>query len=125
MNTRGLVELIVLNIGLKAGVLNNRIFSIMVIMCLFTTFLTSPILLYIYPSHLRKDRDIDNEIENEVGRDEFSLSIIVTPTARELSSLDIGNNTDNLYIQDQSIIDDTDMIQQIELYDRSNHETKQ
>jgi len=53
MNTRGLVELIVLNIGLKEGVLNKRIFSVMVIMCLFTTFMTCPLILWIYPSSLR------------------------------------------------------------------------
>jgi len=53
MNTRGLVELIVLNIGLREGVLNNRIFSIMVIMCLFTTFMTCPLILWIYPSSAR------------------------------------------------------------------------
>lgn len=53
MNTRGLVELIVLNIGLREGVLNNRIFSVMVIMCLFTTFMTCPLVLWIYPSSAR------------------------------------------------------------------------
>ena len=40
MNTRGLVELIVLNLGVTAGVLNVKTFSVMVIMCLFTTFIT-------------------------------------------------------------------------------------
>lgn len=53
MNTRGLVELIVLNIGLNQGVLNQRVFSIMVIMCLFTTFITCPIVHLIYPIELR------------------------------------------------------------------------
>ena len=53
MNTRGLVELIVLNIGLREGVLNNRIFSVMVIMCLLTTFMTCPLILWIYPSSVR------------------------------------------------------------------------
>ena len=47
MNTRGLVELIVLNIGKEFGVLNNRTFAILVIMCLFTTFLTCPLLYLI------------------------------------------------------------------------------
>jgi hypothetical protein len=53
MNTRGLVELIVLNVGLQAGILNTRTFSVMVIMCLFTTFITSPLVSIIYPESMR------------------------------------------------------------------------
>ena len=44
MNTRGLVELIVLNIGYDLGILSPEIFAIMVIMALTTTFMTGPIL---------------------------------------------------------------------------------
>ncbi|MFV0417977.1 MAG: cation:proton antiporter [Dysgonomonas sp.] len=44
MNTRGLMELVVLNIGYDLGVLNAEIFSMMVIMALVTTFMTGPIL---------------------------------------------------------------------------------
>jgi Kef-type K+ transport system membrane component KefB len=44
MNTRGLVELIVLNIGYDLGILPARIFSMMVLMALVTTFMTSPLL---------------------------------------------------------------------------------
>ena len=42
MNTRGLMELIVLNIGYDLGVLTSQIFTMMVIMALFTTFMTGP-----------------------------------------------------------------------------------
>ena len=45
MNTRGLVELIVLNIGLELGVINPRLFTMLVIMALVTTMATSPILM--------------------------------------------------------------------------------
>ncbi|XP_016450484.1 cation/H(+) antiporter 18-like [Nicotiana tabacum] len=48
MNTKGLVELIVLNIGKDKGVLNDQIFAIMVLMALFTTFMTTPIVIAIY-----------------------------------------------------------------------------
>jgi Kef-type K+ transport system membrane component KefB len=44
MNTRGLVELIVLNIGYDLGILSPRIFTMMVLMALVTTFMTGPIL---------------------------------------------------------------------------------
>jgi len=42
MNTRGLVELVVLNIGYDLGILSPQIFSMMVIMALVTTFMTGP-----------------------------------------------------------------------------------
>jgi Kef-type K+ transport system membrane component KefB len=44
MNTRGLVELVVLNIGLDLGVISPTLFTMLVIMALVTTFLTSPLL---------------------------------------------------------------------------------
>ncbi|XP_075087408.1 cation/H(+) antiporter 18 isoform X2 [Nicotiana tabacum] len=48
MNTKGLVELIVLNIGKDRGVLNDQTFAIMVLMALFTTFITTPIVISVY-----------------------------------------------------------------------------
>jgi len=44
MNTRGLIELVVLNIGYDLGILSGRIFVMMVIMALATTFMTAPLL---------------------------------------------------------------------------------
>jgi Kef-type K+ transport system membrane component KefB len=44
MNTRGLMELIVLNIGYDMGILSPRIFAMMVIMALVTTFMAGPLL---------------------------------------------------------------------------------
>jgi Kef-type K+ transport system membrane component KefB len=47
MNTRGLMELIVLNIGLELKVLTPEVFAMMVIMALVTTFMTGPALDFI------------------------------------------------------------------------------
>lgn len=44
MNTRGLMELVVLNIGLDLGVLSPEIFSMLVVMALITTFMTGPLM---------------------------------------------------------------------------------
>jgi Kef-type K+ transport system membrane component KefB len=44
MNTRGLVELIVLNIGFDLGILSPRVFTMMVVMALVTTCMTGPLL---------------------------------------------------------------------------------
>lgn len=48
MNTKGLVELIVLNIGKDRKVLNDQTFAILVLMALFTTFITTPIVMAVY-----------------------------------------------------------------------------
>jgi Kef-type K+ transport system membrane component KefB len=45
MNTRGLVELVVLNAGLDLGVLSPPLFTMMILMALVTTFMTTPILI--------------------------------------------------------------------------------
>jgi Kef-type K+ transport system membrane component KefB len=52
MNTRGLMELVLLNIGLDIGVLSPALFTMMVLMALITTFMTSPLLEWLYFSRL-------------------------------------------------------------------------
>jgi Kef-type K+ transport system membrane component KefB len=53
MNTRGLMELVILNIGLDIGVISPAMFSIMVLMALVTTFMTTPLLEWVYPARRR------------------------------------------------------------------------
>ncbi|HAT3994078.1 TPA: cation/H(+) antiporter [Elizabethkingia anophelis] len=59
MNTRGLMELIVLNIGYDLRVLSPEIFAMMVIMALFTTFMTGPSLDFI--NYIFKGKKSENE----------------------------------------------------------------
>jgi len=54
MNTRGLIELVALNIGLDIGVLSPTAFTMMVLMALVTTFMTTPLLNRIYPAAMRR-----------------------------------------------------------------------
>jgi K+:H+ antiporter len=56
MNTRGLMELIVLNIGYDLGVLSPTVFTMMVLMALVTTFMTSPALSAIQHFRLKRER---------------------------------------------------------------------
>ena len=49
MNTRGLVEIIILNIGLQAGIISEKIFTLFVSMAICTTLLTSPCINILYP----------------------------------------------------------------------------
>jgi Kef-type K+ transport system membrane component KefB/nucleotide-binding universal stress UspA family protein len=59
MNTRGLTELIVLNIGLQLGVINDLLFAMLVIMALTTTFMTSPLVEWTYPKKLLRQQSLD------------------------------------------------------------------
>lgn len=62
MNTRGLMELIVLNIGMDLGVISPTVFTMLVIMALVTTFATSPILRWVYSDkELARDRPLEAE----------------------------------------------------------------
>jgi Kef-type K+ transport system membrane component KefB len=50
MNTRGLMELIVLNVGLDLGVISPTLFTMMVVMAIVTTMATTPILSMVFPA---------------------------------------------------------------------------
>ena len=51
MNTRGLVELVVVNAGLDLGIVSPALFTMMVLMALVTTFMTTPILIAMKIQH--------------------------------------------------------------------------
>lgn len=53
MNTRGLMELIVLNVGMDLGVITPTVFTMLVIMALVTTIATTPVLRWVYPDSER------------------------------------------------------------------------
>src|SRR5262245_18581445 len=56
MNTRGLMELIVLNIGLDLGVISPLLFTMMVLMALATTIATTPLVDLLVPGLVRYNR---------------------------------------------------------------------
>ncbi|MBQ0116483.1 MAG: cation:proton antiporter [Flavobacterium sp.] len=62
MNTRGLMELVVLNIGFDLGVLTPEVFAMMVIMALVTTFMTGPAIDLINRIFRSKDLPLGQEI---------------------------------------------------------------
>ena len=67
MNTRGLTELIVLNIGLELKVISPLIFTMLVIMALVTTFMTSPLLEWTYPKKLIRLDVVEPELEAQTA----------------------------------------------------------
>ena len=58
MNTRGLMELIVLNIGLDLGVISPTLFTMMVVMALVTTAATAPVLQWLIPTASAEGRQL-------------------------------------------------------------------
>lgn len=91
MNTRGLMELVVLNIGYDLGVLSPKVFSMMVIMALVTTFMTGPALDLINWVFKSKSEEIPKDVkeaskykilfsfkEPESGRSLFKLANSLT-----------------------------------------------
>jgi len=66
MNTRGLTELVILSIGRDQGILDTQMFTMMVIMAVFTTVITGPLLSRVYPERLlRQDQAAAQSWENE------------------------------------------------------------
>ncbi|PZR24313.1 MAG: cation/H(+) antiporter [Flavobacterium psychrophilum] len=88
MNTRGLMELIVLNIGYDLGVLSTEIFSMMVIMALATTFMTGPALDLIGYIYNRKKNYIPAEIRQE---SKFKVLVSFDSPENGKSLLRLGN----------------------------------
>jgi Kef-type K+ transport system membrane component KefB len=63
MNARGLIELILLNIGLQAGIITPTLFTILVFVAIVTTLMATPIFEFVYGRH-RKMSD-NNQFESE------------------------------------------------------------
>ena len=58
MNSRGLMELIILNIGLQKGIIQPALFSMMVLMAIVTTLLASPAFEWVYGRNARKTGEL-------------------------------------------------------------------
>ncbi|CAF1191770.1 unnamed protein product [Rotaria sordida] len=66
MNTRGIVQLVVLNIGVELKVISPIIFAIFVLMATVLTFLTSPIVYLLYRRGVDKEKLSSNDVTEEL-----------------------------------------------------------
>lgn len=66
MNSRGLMELIIINIGLQAGVIGPALFSMLVMMAIVTTLMASPLFELVYGRQARASGELD-AVENSPG----------------------------------------------------------
>ena len=58
MNARGLTELIIINIGLQAGIIGPALFSMLVLMAIVTTLMASPLFELVYGRQARKTGEL-------------------------------------------------------------------
>jgi len=86
MNTRGLMELVVLNIGYDLGILTPEVFSMMVIMALVTTFMTGPALDLIERVFKQKSSAISEKV-NQLRKYRIILSFGNPDTGKSLLRL--------------------------------------
>ncbi|MFV7234056.1 cation:proton antiporter [Flavobacterium sp. ZB4R12] len=89
MNTRGLMELVVLNIGYDLGVLSTQIFTMMVIMALATTFMTGPALDLINYIFKTKSSIIPEEISN---KSKYKVLISFATAEKGKTLLNVANS---------------------------------
>jgi hypothetical protein len=83
MNTRGLTELVILNIGAMLGVLDGEMFTLMVIMAVVTTMMAAPLLNLVYPQRIL-DRDIAEAERLAMGlEDAYTVVVVVDDPARD------------------------------------------
>jgi hypothetical protein len=75
MNTRGLMELVAINIGYDLGVISSEIFVMLVLMALITTFMTSPMLSLI--GKIFPNKEISEELERKQVRGIFKALVAV------------------------------------------------
>jgi len=75
MNTRGLMEIVVLNIGYEMGILSKPIFAMLVIMALVTTFMTTPLLSLV--QKVFPTKDLEAEYRKQQAQGIFKVLIAV------------------------------------------------
>ncbi|GME82183.1 unnamed protein product [Ambrosiozyma monospora] len=88
MSCKGIVEIVVLQTGLKASIISQKTFSMFIVMALITTFLTTPFTLWIYPQSYREKRDKlikekeDKELNKQTNQDQSPESDVIVPYKR-------------------------------------------
>ena len=95
MNTRGIVQLVVLNIGVELKVISPIIFAMFVLMATILTFLTSPILYLLYRRGFEKETLSMDHVAEELGAMRKSYqSIDESESTIQTISNDQGDNNE-------------------------------
>lgn len=87
MSCKGIVEIVVLNVGLSARIISTRVYLIFILMALVTTFLTTPLALWVYPARCRQLTEKRGH-KNENSSDENALLLEKRTSVLALDTLD-------------------------------------
>ncbi|KAM9898994.1 hypothetical protein OXX79_005981 [Metschnikowia pulcherrima] len=86
MSCKGIVEIVVLNVGLNAKIISTRVYSMFIVMALITTFSTTPLALWVYPPRCRNSTSKWSNVSS--GSDEKEELLADTTTELSLEQLD-------------------------------------
>ncbi|ESK92558.1 potassium:hydrogen antiporter [Moniliophthora roreri MCA 2997] len=123
MSCKGLVELIVLNVGLSAHILSQRVFSMFVLEALLLTFMTTPLVTTLYPPEKRTrtaatGANFNNVADNaeaaaalEAGKHGPSMhnrikSLVGKRRSKEIEGSDMVNTTSMRWTNFMVVLDD-------------------
>ncbi|CCK73531.1 Kha1p NDAI_0G05480 [Naumovozyma dairenensis CBS 421] len=91
MSCKGIVEIVVLTVGLNAGIISKKIFAIFILMALVSTFVTTPLTLLVYPDSYRQEINqyLQDKEDNKDNKEPDSLEMTtVEEETISLNSLD-------------------------------------
>ncbi|KAJ8143266.1 hypothetical protein OY671_003608 [Metschnikowia pulcherrima] len=86
MSCKGIVEIVVLNVGLNAKIISTRVYSMFIVMALITTFSTTPLALWVYPPRCRNSTSKWSNVSSR--SDEKEQLLADTTTELSLEQLD-------------------------------------
>ncbi len=90
MNTRGLTELVILNVGRELGLIGDTLFTMLVVMAVVTTVMTGPLLGRAYPQR-RIARDIAEAERAALGDEAVTRALVVaTPETDSTTMLEVA-----------------------------------
>jgi Kef-type K+ transport system membrane component KefB len=89
MNTRGLTEIVILTVGLQLGILDGKLFSLMVVMALVTTVMAGPLLTLIYPRR-QIERDVEEAEKAALGVADAYRVLVVVDDHTDRAVVDLG-----------------------------------
>lgn len=90
MNTRGLTELVILGVGREFGILHDDLFTLLVVMAVFTTVITEPLLRVVYPDRLL-NQDVADAQRAALGLPEaYRVIVLVGDRERDDQLVDLA-----------------------------------
>jgi Kef-type K+ transport system membrane component KefB/nucleotide-binding universal stress UspA family protein len=90
MNTRGLMELIILNVGLDLGLITPTVFAMMVVMAIVTTLMASPALAAVYPLARLRAEAIGPAVASPPGEVTILIPVALSSSGPRLLDLSVA-----------------------------------